>query len=101
MNGLQKLKKHLKILQQLAKANNCGFYCPSCSIKSSTATARVRTVKDELCHKTKYFIRCKRCKLTTPAYETIKEAVDAWEDTCISVKDRMLISIYANKEDND
>jgi hypothetical protein len=39
--------------------------------------------------------------LTTPAYETIKEAADAWEDTCISVKDRMLISIYANKENND
>jgi hypothetical protein len=38
--------------------------------------------------------------LTTPAYETVKEAEDAWESVCASVEDKMLISIYADKKDN-
>jgi hypothetical protein len=101
MNGLQKLKKHLKILQQLAKANNCGFYCPNCSIERNNTTAGASAVEDELYHKTKYFIRCKRCNLTTPAYETIKDAAESWENVCASVEDKMLISIYADKEDNN
>ena len=50
--------------------------------------------------KTKYFIRCKRCNLTTPAYETIKDAAESWENVCASVEDKMLISIYEHEKDN-
>lgn len=85
MNGLTNLKTRLKIIKQLAVANNFGYHCPNCS-NDNRVTAYANAMKDELYHKTKFFIRCRHCKLTTPAYETIKEASSAWEEVCASVE---------------
>lgn len=99
MNGLQKLKQRLNSIRVLARVNNFGYYCPKCSISKNVVTAGARTVDDELYHNIKYFIKCKVCNLTTPAYSNIDEANEAWENVCASVEDKMLISIYEHEKD--
>lgn len=63
------------------------WYCPMCSPKALCPTkpsARFLMMKDEKYHKYKFFVKCNRCKMTTPAFGSSKATENAWEELCIT-----------------
>lgn len=68
-------------LKTLLKLNLTATYCPNCAVfRGEKPTAAFHSMKDEMYHKTKYYIKCKYCKAITPAYEDPKDAIENWED---------------------
>ena len=79
------MKGYFKSLKIVIKANSSGgFECPSCSLSGAQAPARLHLMNDKVFKKYKFYIQCKWCKRTTPAFEKLKDAVDNWEDLFIS-----------------
>lgn len=89
-----KMKNFLKNVRQFNKAFKTrvqyeliSWYCPVCSPKAICPikpSARFSMMKDEKYHRYKFFVKCDRCKMTTPAYEDPRVAEDAWEELCIA-----------------
>lgn len=67
-------------LKKLIMANSQGFYCPTCASIIGKTTAKVFLMKDKKFHKEKFYIKCKTCKRTTPAYEQLNSAIEQWDD---------------------
>ena len=87
----------IKTLKTLVKLNLTGIYCPNCAVsKGEYPTAGFTFMKDELYHKTKYYIRCKVCDAVTPAYEDPKDAIENWDDLFIKKELETVL-----KEDKD
>ena len=71
---------YFKSLSKIINKKIFGYYCPCCSTEDynvSSCTARI--LWDEKYHKYKYYIKCKYCDITTPAYEDIKDAEENFE----------------------
>lgn len=76
------IREYLKRLLKAASVNINGYYCPKCSLlmESKATTALAHVMYDEKYHKPKTYIKCSECGLTTPAYESYKDLIDAWDD---------------------
>lgn len=79
------MKGYFKSLKTVVKVNSSGgFECPSCSLSGAQAPAKLYLMNDKIFKKYKFYIKCKWCKRTTPAFENLKNVVDNWEDLFIS-----------------
>lgn len=78
------IKEFLKKQVEALKANIFGYYCPDCSLYSSEPTSFIRIMKDHQHNIFKYYLKCRDCRRTTPAFKTIKEAKDFWDENWIS-----------------
>lgn len=89
---MNKLKSFFDAYKKLFKLNLTGYYCPECSpCRLFIPTAQVNVMKDEKYHKYKYYIQCRDCKLTTPAFEDYEDAFDAWDNIHTLYEDRILL----------
>ena len=91
----EKIKSYLKAHRFLIRANLTNFECPECCKKYNLPEypVRVRVLYDEKYHKHKFYLKCRDCKLTTPAYEDPKELINVWEDLWISAEIKIVESI--------
>lgn len=86
------MKITFKDWKQLFRLNLYGTECPCCSPeKGYSPTAQFNILWDEKYHKTKYYVHCKKCYLTTPAFEDPKDAMDVWDYNFIMKEDEILL----------
>lgn len=86
------MKTKLSDLKKLFKLNMYGNECPICSVgKSCNPTAKFSLLYDEKYRKNKFYISCRTCKLTTPAFEDPRDAIEFWDYNFILKEDEILL----------
>lgn len=85
---IKQIKDFINAQRVQIRMNLTSFECPECckTDKFSNYPVRVRVLYDEKYHKHKFYLKCRDCKLTTPAYEDPKELINVWEDLWISAE---------------
>lgn len=104
MNFFKKMKKHISDFKTIW--DNMSIYsydCPNCALNINKVfleglepTARMLFMKNKIYNKPNFYIKCKFCGFTTPAFNTSKEALDSWSESWVTTE-----SIIANKLIND
>ena len=84
-----RFNQRLKAFYTIFVHNMFGNYCPEC--QATVCTGRARTVYNELYHNYNYYIKCKACQKTTPAFPTVKEANDNWEIEWARAEDKIIL----------
>lgn len=81
-----RIKGYLKAHHIVVRMNLTNFECPECCKKYgySEYPVRAQLLYDEKYHKHKFYLKCKECDLTTPAYEDPKELINFWEELWVS-----------------
>lgn len=100
MTLFRKMKKHISDFKIIwDNLSPYSYDCPNCALTTNERlfealqpSARVLFMKNELYKKPNFYVKCKVCGFTTPAYDTSKEALDAWNDSWVTTE-----SIIANK----
>jgi len=69
----------MTIFERITKTNLYRIYCPECSVKNDKPTASLHHVYDKVYKKDKFYLKCNKCKLVTPAYENDKEIFEHWD----------------------
>ena len=73
----------IKAFLKLIKLNLVGYPCPDCFEKYSGST-KFYIVYDKQYKNWKYYMKCKKCGTTTPAFEEPKKCFEMWEDNVIN-----------------
>lgn len=100
MNFFKKIKKHISDFKTIwDNLSPYSYDCPNCALTTNEKlfeecepTARVLFMKNEIYNKPNFYVKCKVCGFTTPAYDTSKEALDNWNDNWVTTE-----SIIANR----
>lgn len=80
--------------------NITGTYCPNCALfKGEYPTARVSSLYDTQYHQYKFYIHCRTCKATTPAYENARDAIENWDD--LFIKKETEVALEGVKENRN
>lgn len=81
---LRLLKEFVKALKTHFKLSTKLWYCPYCyglsDNKNYWPTGHAHMLYDKYYKKFKFFVKCKSCHTTTPAFESSVSVVENWED---------------------
>lgn len=91
---LQRIKNRLKVFASNATG---GFYCPNCG--TDRPTAHLHLMRDKIYKKDAFYIKCERCKNTTPAGD-INMVIDNWDDRFID-KELAALELYNERSEDD
>lgn len=97
-NEMKRLIRYFKNYKLLLRNHNMfGYECPNCGPGLDMGdgipiTASSQSLWDEQYKQYKFFVKCKSCNFTTPAYPTLREAEDKWADAWSLVEDQILMN---------
>ena len=77
--------------------------CPLCmdnNYKNDpySATVGMNTMWDEQRHKYKFYMHCRNCKYTTPAYETKQEAFKMYNENIVSTEHDLTNKLFEENQ---
>lgn len=92
-NRFERLKDLLKVDRTLFRLNLTGTFCPNCAItKGEYPTAGFKRLYDRVYHKYKFYMRCRYCNTTTPAYEDPNDVIENWNDLFIKKEESLILN---------
>lgn len=81
-----------------------GYECPNCALhieknmyEGLEPTARIFYIKNEIYKKPAFYVKCKVCNFTTPAFDTSREALNQWLEHWIDVESKVCKDMFENK----
>ena len=77
--------------------------CPNCTEAEwkgdpYSASVSVHYVWDEKYHKYKFYMHCRNCSYTTPAFETAKAAFDSYAENLVSAEHNITLEMFEKNQ---